>query len=345
MPFRLIQAVINENVGAVKQLLKEGADPNATEDADKITPLHFIAQKNSQAALEIAQLLLRAGADPFAKNVPNDQTPLDIAKMFGFAPMLSILSSAEDEKRAEPAPIRVLVNGARGKMGQEAVKAIQGTPGLMIAGESGKADDLKEMIATTSSQVVVDLTTASVAFNNASQIIEADAHPVIGTSGLRKEQVAELIKRCAKKNLGGLIIPNFSIGAVLVMRYARDCARYFPSVEIIELHHNKKADAPSGTALRTAELIAQVKTKAPVETSQEELSPGARGADHHGIPIHSIRLPGLLAHQAVMFGGVGETLTIRHDVSSREAYMPGLCLACRKVVTLDGLMYGLEHVL
>lgn len=244
-----------------------------------------------------------------------------------------------------PAPIRVLINGIAGKMGQETVKAIHQSEELVLAGGTGRNDDLARAILDTQAQVVIDLTTASAAFSNACKIIDAGVHPVIGTSGLLEDQIQELIARCAEKKLGGLVVPNFSIGAVLAMQYARDCARYFPSVEIIELHHNKKADAPSGTAVRTAELIAQVKAKAPVNPAEKELLPGARGAHYKDIPIHSIRLPGLLAHQIVMFGNAGEVLSIQHDVTSREAYMPGVCLACRKVMELDSLKCGLEHVL
>lgn len=242
-------------------------------------------------------------------------------------------------------PIRILVNGAAGKMGQEAVKAIQHAEGLVLAGEATKEDDLTHAIIKTKAQVVLDLTTAAAAFANANTIIAAGAHPVIGTSGLLALQVQELTQLCAQKKLGALVVPNFSIGAVLAMQYARDCARYFPNVEIIELHHNKKADAPSGTAMRTAELIAQTKAKAPTNTAEKEILPGARGANYHDIPIHSVRLPGLLAHQVVIFGSMGEILTINHDILSREAYMPGICLACHKVVGLKTLMYGLEHVL
>jgi 4-hydroxy-tetrahydrodipicolinate reductase len=242
-------------------------------------------------------------------------------------------------------PIRVLVNGAAGKMGQEAVKAISQAEGLTLVGGVGKHDDLVDVIAKTQAQVVLDLTTASAAFENANRIIEAGAYPLIGTSGLLEHHIQVLTEKCQQKKIGGLIVPNFSIGAVLSMQYARDCARYFPAVEIIELHHHKKADAPSGTAIRAAELIAQNKAKALVNPLQQEILPGARGASHQDIPIHSVRLPGLLAHQVIMFGGTGELFTIKHDITSREAYMPGICLACRKIMTLGSLKVGLEHVL
>lgn len=243
-------------------------------------------------------------------------------------------------------PIRVLVNGAAGKMGVEAVKAIDAAPDLTLVARTGRGDDLLRVINDAKPQVVVDLTTAAVAFDNALLIVRAGVRPVIGTSGLMAEQVQLLQQLCAEKKLGGLVAPNFSIGAVLALQYEQHCARYFPSVEIIEMHHQKKADAPSGTAIRSAELIAQARQEAPLHNAAaKEILAGARGAMHEDVPIHSVRLPGLLAHQIVMFGSPGETLSICHDVISREAYMPGLCLGCRKVMALDTLVYGLEHLL
>lgn len=244
--------------------------------------------------------------------------------------------------------IKVLVNGAQGKMGQEAVIAIGNSPELTLVGQIGKKDDLAEKIATIKPDVVVDLTTASAAFVNARTIIAAGVHPVIGTSGLLPPQIAELQQICAEKKLGGLIAPNFSIGALLMMKYAEDCARYFPDVEIIELHHHQKLDAPSATALRTAEAIARERKKEAQSLSPKEAVEtfaGARGASYQGIPIHSIRLPGILADQEVVFGGPGQTVTIQHRVLNRAAYMPGICLACQKVPQLQTLIYGLEHIL
>lgn len=242
-------------------------------------------------------------------------------------------------------PTRILVNGAAGKMGQETVKALGAAEGFLVVAQAGRQDDLSAIIKQSQAEVVVDFTVPATAFDNALAIIAAGARPVIGTTGISPEQVELLTLRCAEKGLGGIVAPNFAIGALLAMQYAKDCARYFSSVEIIELHHNQKVDAPSGTALRTAELIAAVKAKAPVNEYEEEAIPGARGALYHDIPIHSVRLPGLLAHQMVMFGDTGEVLTIRHDASNRTAYMPGVCLACRKVMELDHLVYGLEHIL
>lgn len=241
--------------------------------------------------------------------------------------------------------IRVLVNGAHGKMGQATVAAVQQDTRLTLVGAAGREDDLVSMIASTQAQVVVDFTLATVAFDNAQRIIEAGARPVIGTSGLNTEQVATLSQHCAHKKLGGIIAPNFSIGAVLMMRYAQAAARYFTEVEIVEMHHPRKLDAPSGTALRTAELIAQAQPHLTHRQSQGVGMTESRGANHQGVPIHALRLSGVIANQSVIFGGQGETLTIQHNTLSREAFMPGVCLACVGVMGLDGLVYGLEHLL
>lgn len=242
--------------------------------------------------------------------------------------------------------INIIVNGSNGKMGQLAVKTLQNTPGFTVVGQLGRTDNLASEIKNTQAQVVVDLTTAEAAFKNTQTIIECNAHPVIGTSGLLKEQIKELEKLCLQKKLGGIIVPNFSLGAVLMMKYSQECARYFPNVEIIEMHHNGKLDSPSGTAVRTAELIAAARTTHPtaLENTRETV-PGARGATYENITIHSVRLPGMVADQQVIFGGMGETLSIHHRTIDRQCFMPGVVLACQKVVTLKELMYGLEGVL
>lgn len=241
--------------------------------------------------------------------------------------------------------IRVIVNGADGKMGHETVKTIERDDELELVAATGRKDDLAAVIAKTQAEVVVDFTTASAGFINASIIIGAGAHPVIGTSGFLPDQIQELQKRCAKKNLGGIIAPNFSVGAVLMMRFAQQAAQYYSHAEIIEMHHIGKEDSPSGTSIRTAQLIAQARKElSPIRKTRETV-PGARGANYEEIPIHSIRLPGLVAHQAIMFGGRGETLTLRHDSLHRESFMPGVRMACRKVLTLDHLVYGLENIL
>ena len=242
--------------------------------------------------------------------------------------------------------ILVLVNGAKGRMGQEVVKAVTAAPDLELVDQTDLGDDLIARIKASQAQAVVDFTTAAVAFENTRKILEAGVHPVVGTSGLLAEQVAKLQQLAQDKGIGGLIAPNFAIGAVLLMKYAQDAAKYLPDVEVIELHHNRKADAPSGTAVKTAQLIAEARQEIPKALVEEkELFEGARGSEVHGVRVHSLRLPGLVAHQEVIFGGTGETLTIRHDSIHRESFMPGVCLACRKVIGTQQLFYGLEHLL
>ena len=242
--------------------------------------------------------------------------------------------------------IRVLVNGAKGRMGQEVVKAVTVASDLELVDQTDLGDDLIARIKASQAQAVVDFTTAAVAFENTRKILEAGVHPVVGTSGLLAEQVAELQQLAEDKGIGGLIAPNFAIGAVLLMKYAQDAAKYLPDVEVIELHHNRKADAPSGTAVKTAQLIAEARQEIPKALVEEkELFEGARGSEVHGVRVHSLSLPGLVAHQEVIFGGTGETLTIRHDSIHRESFMPGVCLACRKVIGTQQLFYGLEHLL
>lgn len=240
--------------------------------------------------------------------------------------------------------IKVLVNGAFGRMGQMTTKAIEAHPRLELVGQTGRSYDLKKSIRDSGAQVVVDFTLPDCAYQNTIDIIEAGACPVIGTSGLKQEQVTSIQSKYASLKRGGLIAPNFSLGGVLMMKYAREIARYMPRVEIIEMHHDKKIDSPSGTAMRTAEMLAEVATvEAPI--SERENVPGARGATYRGIPIHSVRLPGFLAHQQIIFGETGETLTLRHDSIDRQSFMPGVCLACEKVINLDKIVYGLEEII
>ena len=242
--------------------------------------------------------------------------------------------------------ILILVNGAKGRMGQEVVKAVTAAADLELVDQTDLGDDLIARIKASQAQAVVDFTTAAVAFENTRKILEAGVHPVVGTSGLLAEQVAELQQLAEDKGIGGLIAPNFAIGAVLLMKYAQDAAKYLPDVEVIELHHNRKVDAPSGTAVKTAQLIAEARQEIPKALVEEkELFEGARGSEVHGVRVHSLRLPGLVAHQEVIFGGTGETLTIRHDSIHRESFMPGVCLACRKVIGTQQLFYGLEYLL
>lgn len=242
--------------------------------------------------------------------------------------------------------IRVLVNGANGKMGLVTVQTLTQHPDFTVVGATGRNDNLAAEIKKSQAQVVVDLTTADVALTNAQTIIDAKAHPVIGTSGLLKNQIEALQERCAQLKLGGLIVPNFSLGAVLMMKCGQEIAKYFPHIEIIEMHHDGKLDSPSGTAMRTAELLAAARHEAPVSPKNtRETIPGARGANYQNIPVHAVRLPGIVAQQQILFGGTGETLTIRHDSIDRQCFMPGVVLACKKVLELSTLVYGLEHVL
>lgn len=193
---------------------------------------------------------------------------------------------------------------------------------------------------------MVDFTTAKAAVQNIRTAITCGVRPVVGTTGIPEEELAELSRLCREKGLGGLVAPNFAIGAVLMMHFAGIAARYFSAAEIIELHHNQKLDAPSGTALKTAEIIAANRTSETVEdrTELEKLS-GARGGSLAGIRIHSVRLPGFVAHQEVIFGGLGQTLTIRHDSISRESFMPGVIMGIRKVLELNEMVFGLDKLI
>lgn len=243
-------------------------------------------------------------------------------------------------------PIRIIINGAQGKMGRLACETIENHPDFELVGALGRHDDLSSEIPARDTQVVIDLTRADVVYENSLTIIESGAHPVIGTSGLLNEQIKFLQTRCQAKKLGGIIVPNFSIGAVLMMQFASQAARFISEVEIIEAHHPQKQDAPSGTAIKTAEMIAKARpSPANFLPNTKELLPGVRGARQEGIPIHSIRLPGLLARQEVIFGSIGETLTITHQSIDRASFMPGLILACQRVGELNALYYGLENLL
>lgn len=241
--------------------------------------------------------------------------------------------------------VKVLVNGALGKMGQETVKAIGADAELKLVGTRDKDTDLWATIKVNKPDVVVDFTTPDVVYESALTIIDLGVRPVIGTTGMTEQQVIDLQQRCAEKKLGGVIAPNFSLGAILLMQFAKIAVRYLPDVEIMEFHHPAKLDAPSGTALRTAELIAAAREQAPQKSASHESVQGARGADYQNIPVHAIRLPGLVASQEVLFGGQSETLSIRHDTIHREAFMPGVRLACKKVMELDRLVLGLDKLL
>lgn len=241
--------------------------------------------------------------------------------------------------------ISILINGAFGRMGQMTAKTIAENPRFTLVGQTGREYDLAKSIADSQAEVVIDFTHPSAVFQNTLTILNAGARPVIGTSGLLAEQIKNLQEKAANLKIGGIIAPNFSLGAVLMMKCAKEVIKYMPYVEIIEFHHAGKADSPSGTAIRTAEVIAEASKKINAgRLPLHETIPGARGASHHGIPIHAVRLPGFLAHEEIIFGSTGETLTLRHDSIDRLSFMPGICLACEKVMTLDKLVYGLEEV-
>ena len=240
---------------------------------------------------------------------------------------------------------RVIVNGAHGKMGTLACETIRNHPEFQLVASLGRGDDLQKAIVDTQAQIVIELTRADCVYKNSLIIIKNNAHPVIGASGLLPEQVNTLQELCAEKKLGGIIAPNLSIGAILMMRFAAAAAHFLPEAEIIEAHHQQKLDAPSGTALKTAEMIAAGRREKKNQLPLKELIQGARGATHHDVNIHSIRLPGVLARQQVVFGNTGETLTITHDSIDRSSFMPGVILSCQRVQQIDKLYYGLEHLL
>lgn len=244
--------------------------------------------------------------------------------------------------------LRVAVLGAKGRIGSEAVRAIEAADDLELVAALGRGDKL-ETLADTGAQAVVELTTPASVMGNLDFCVRHGIHAVVGTTGWTDERLAQLTTWLDNSpGTGVLIAPNFSIGAVLTMKFAEQAARYFESVEVVELHHPNKVDAPSGTATRTAQLIAAARAEAgsaPQPDATATALDGARGADVDGVPVHAIRLRGLLAHQEVLLGGEGETLTIRHDSLHHSSFMPGILLGVRRVVTTPGLTFGLEHFL
>lgn len=242
--------------------------------------------------------------------------------------------------------LKIIVNGAHGKMGEEAVIAINNDEHLNLVAGLDSSDNLAEAIKDTNADVVVDLTSATSVYINTKTIIINKASPVIGSSGLTEEQILELQSFSKKLNVSGLIVPNFSLGAVLMMQFAETAAKFYQQVEIIERHHPHKLDAPSGTAIRTAELMSKHINNRTIHNSKsKESMPGALGANCKNIPIHSLRLSGSCAHQTVVFGGNDETLSITHDSMHRKCFMPGVVLACKKVKYLKGLEVGLDKIL
>ncbi|MFF4157148.1 4-hydroxy-tetrahydrodipicolinate reductase [Streptomyces sp. NPDC001678] len=244
--------------------------------------------------------------------------------------------------------LRVAVVGAKGRIGSEAVRAVEAAADMELVAALGRGDRL-EALTEAGAQVVVELTHPDSVMDNLEFCVRNGIHGVVGTTGWTEDRLAKLTSWLeASPKTGVLIAPNFSIGAVLTMTFAQKAARFFESVEVVELHHPNKADAPSGTATRTAQLIAAARREAgcaPQPDATTTALEGARGADVDGVPVHSVRLRGLLAHQEVLLGDTGETLTIRHDSLHHSCFMPGILLGARRVVSTPGLTFGLENFL
>lgn len=263
--------------------------------------------------------------------------------------------------------IKVVVSGAAGRMGRETMRAVWNADDMELVGavdpfaggadagaligegESGIIVDtgLAGALERLKPDVMIDFTNPGSVFENTRTALERGVRTVVGTTGMDAGQLEEIGDTAVRCGVGCVVAPNFAIGAILMMKFAAEAARHFPGVEIIELHHDKKLDAPSGTAIKTAQLIARERN-----ASGLGMVPGCDSADQSrgamyesGIRIHSVRLPGMVANQEVIFGGLGQTLTIRHDTISRESFMPGVLLAVRRVMGITGLVYGLENII
>lgn len=262
--------------------------------------------------------------------------------------------------------INVIIAGPRGKMGSEAVKMVTNEENFRLVAcldhkNGGKLlkdlpgfsnlevpiyEDIDECFQSVEADVLVDLTIPEVGYIHTKKAIENNIRPVIGTTGFTHEQIIELKDLSRSKNLGGIIAPNFAIGAVLMMKFSQMAAKYLPDVEIIEKHHDNKLDAPSGTAVKTAEMIRETRElKVQGHPAEKETLNGARGAEFDGMRIHSVRLPGLVAHQEVIFGGEGQLLSIKHDSFNRASFMDGVKFSIEKTFELNELIYGLENII
>lgn len=244
--------------------------------------------------------------------------------------------------------INVAVLGAKGRMGAEVVKAVESEPGMSLIAALDLGDSIDQLIGS-GTQVVVDFTTPDAVMSNLEFLINNGFNVVVGTTGFDAIKLA-IVERLLSQNssVGVLIAPNFAIGAVLMMEFATKAARYFESAEIIELHHPDKVDAPSGTATRTAYLMSQARSDAGLPAMPDATNSaldGARGSKVGDVPVHSVRARGLVAHQEVILGGLGETLTIRHDSIDRAGFMPGVLLGIRSVITRPGLTHGLDKLM
>ena len=261
-------------------------------------------------------------------------------------------------------PIKVVVAGALGRMGKEVVAAVCADRQLDMAGASDKkaveeylslpgglglipiSKDIEPMLVRVKPQVMVDFTHPEAVMENVRVALQHGVVPVVGTTGLSQQNLREIESLCETRGTGAFVAPNFAIGANLMIHFARIASRYFPSAEIIELHHDGKADAPSGTAVKTAEeMIKSRGGSFDQGTTTKIFVEGARGGNMSGVHIHSVRLPGLVAHQEVLFGGQGQTLSIRHDSISRESFMPGVIMAIKEAPRIKGLVYGLDRLM
>lgn len=256
--------------------------------------------------------------------------------------------------------IKIIVAGPRGKMGTEAIQMIQEETEFELVGcLDSKIDfdleaklgipfftEVNTCLETVKADVLIDLTTPEFGYKHTEAAIKHGVRPVVGTSGFTNDEIETLTAQAQEKNLGSIIAPNFAVGAVLLMQFAQTAAKYFTDVEIIEKHHDQKLDAPSGTAVKTADMITEVReAKKQGHPEEFETLAGARGADVEGIKIHSVRLPGLVAHEEILFGGKGQVLTLKHDSMNRQSFMDGINLSVKKVMQLDHLVYGLENIL
>lgn len=264
------------------------------------------------------------------------------------------------------ANVRIVIAGPRGRMGREAVNLVEKTEdyelvavldhlneGKLLSEVDGFGNidvpiftDIKKCLAEVQADVLIDLTTPEAGKYHTKIALQYGVRPVVGTSGFSNEDLEDIKKLCQEKEIGCVIAPNFAVGAVLMMKFSQMAANYFQDVEIIELHHDQKLDAPSGTAVKTAAMISEVREKKQQgHPNEEETIAGARGANIDGMHIHSVRLPGLIAHQEVLFGSDGQTLSIRHDSYNRASFMSGVKVAVDSVMKINTFVYGLENIL
>ncbi|MGJ7920000.1 4-hydroxy-tetrahydrodipicolinate reductase [Neobacillus sp. LXY-4] len=262
--------------------------------------------------------------------------------------------------------VKIVVAGPRGRMGKEAVHLVSTTENFELVAVLDHKNDgknlseidgflgveapiysnIEQCFTEQKPDVLIDLTTPEVGMYHTKTALQYGVRPVVGTTGFSEDDLKELEAICNEKELGCIIAPNFAVGAVLMMKFSKLAAKYFQDIEIIELHHDQKLDAPSGTAVKTAQMISEVRTpKSQGHPNEKETIQGARGANFEGLRIHSVRLPGLIAHQEVLFGSEGQTLTIRHDSYNRASFMSGVKLAVETVIKIESLVYGLENII